>query len=105
MVGGRLNALGSNACLGQGEYLIAEADESDGSFLKLSPTYAVITNIDPEHLDHYGDVDTLERAFVDFANKVPFYGMVAACVDNPVVQGILTKVGQTFCLLWLRSAG
>ena len=76
VIGGRLNSLGSNAKLGQGEFMVAEADESDGSFLKLSPTYAVITNIDPEHLDYYGSLDVIQDAFVEFANKVPFYGLV-----------------------------
>src|SRR6187549_1476413 len=72
VIGGRLSAFGSNARLGRGEFMVAEADESDGSFLKLSPTVAVITNIDREHLDHYGDFASLTRAFVEFANKVPF---------------------------------
>jgi UDP-N-acetylmuramate--alanine ligase len=74
VIGGRLGILGSNAKLGKGDLLIAEADESDGSFLHLSPTIAVVTNIDAEHLDHYGSLDSLKGAFVDFLNKVPFYG-------------------------------
>jgi UDP-N-acetylmuramate--alanine ligase len=94
VIGGRLNSLGSNARLGQGEYLVAEADESDGTFLKLSPTYAVITNIDPEHLDHYGDLDAIKEAFVDFANKVPFYGLVVLCLDHPHVQDILPRISK-----------
>ncbi len=94
VIGGRLNSLGSNARLGQGEFLVAEADESDGSFLKLTPTYAVITNIDPEHLDHYGDMSKLREAFVEFANKVPFYGLVVVCLDHPVVQDILPRIGK-----------
>jgi len=92
VIGGKVNALGSNARLGQGEYLVAEADESDGSFLKLSPTVAVVTNIDAEHLDHYGDLDSLKRAFVDFVNRVPFYGMAVLCLDHPNVQAILPAV-------------
>ena len=84
--------LGSNARLGQGEIRVAEADESDGSFLKLTPTYAVVTNIDPEHLDHYGHFEAVKEAFVDFMNRVPFYGMTAACGDHPVVREILPRV-------------
>jgi UDP-N-acetylmuramate--alanine ligase len=92
VIGGKLNSLGSNARLGQGDFLVAEADESDGSFLKLSPTYAIITNIDPEHLDHYGDLDAIKDAFVDFANKVPFYGLVVLCLDHPHVQDTLPRM-------------
>jgi UDP-N-acetylmuramate--alanine ligase len=92
VIGGKLNSLGSNARLGQGEYLVAEADESDGSFLKLSPTYAIITNIDPEHLDHYGNFTAIQEAFVDFANKVPFYGLAILCLDHPTVQGLLPRI-------------
>jgi len=92
VIGGRLNSLGSNARLGQGDLLVAEADESDGSFLKLSPTYAIITNIDPEHLDHYGSLDAIKNAFVDFANKVPFYGLVVMCLDHPHVQEIIPRM-------------
>jgi UDP-N-acetylmuramate--alanine ligase len=92
VVGGKLNALGSNAFLGKGETIVVEADESDGSFLKLSPTIAVVTNIDPEHLDHYGTFDALQTAFLDFANKVPFYGLAVLCLDHPGVQGLLPKI-------------
>ena len=83
VIGGRLSAFGSNARLGKGELMVAEADESDRSFLKLFPTMAVITNIDAEHLDSYGGFDDLQQAFVDFANKVPFYGAVVVCADDP----------------------
>ena len=75
VIGGRLNSLGSNARLGGGDFLVAEADESDGSFLMLSPTVAVVTNIDPEHLDHYKDMQNLKEAFLRFVEKIPFYGM------------------------------
>jgi UDP-N-acetylmuramate--alanine ligase len=92
VIGGKLPLLGSNARLGQGDYLVAEADESDGSFMKLSPTVAVVTNIDPEHLDHYGSLDALKRTFVDFINKVPFYGLAVLCVDHEHVQAILPLV-------------
>jgi UDP-N-acetylmuramate--alanine ligase len=94
VVGGKLNNLGSNAKLGRGEVMVVEADESDGSFLKLSPALCVITNIDPEHLDHYGDVERLKAAFVDFANRVPFYGLAVMCLDHPAVQAILPEVGK-----------
>ena len=92
VIGGRLNAFGSNAKLGQGEFLVAEADESDGSFLKLSPTIAVITNIDREHMDHYADMDEIRSAFTDFANKTPFYGATIACIDDPNVLAILPRL-------------
>jgi UDP-N-acetylmuramate--alanine ligase len=92
VVGGRLASSGSNARLGQGEFLVAEADESDGSFLLLAPTVAVITNVDREHMDHYGTEQALESAFVDFANKVPFYGAVVACLDDPRVQALLPQI-------------
>ena len=92
VVGGKLNALGSNAFLGKGEAIVVEADESDGSFLKLTPTIAVVTNIDPEHLDHYGTFDALSSAFLDFANKVPFYGLAVLCLDHPGVQTLLPKI-------------
>jgi UDP-N-acetylmuramate--alanine ligase len=92
VIGGRLGMLGSNAKLGKGDLLVAEADESDGSFLRLSPTIAVVTNIDPEHLDHYGTIGTLQRAFVDFLNKVPFYGCGIVCLDEPRVQEILPSL-------------
>jgi len=93
VIGGRVNSLGlANARLGQSDYLIAEADESDGSFLKLSPTLAVVTNMDAEHLDHYGSLDGVKRAFIDFINRVPFYGLAILCLDNPTVQSILPEV-------------
>ena len=92
VIGGKLPALGSNARLGQGEYLVAEADESDGSFMKLSPTIAVVTNIDPEHLDHYGTLDKLKQTFSDFINKVPFYGLAVLCLDHEHVQSLLPAV-------------
>jgi UDP-N-acetylmuramate--alanine ligase len=92
VIGGRLNALGSNAKLGKGDFLVAEADESDGSFLKLTPTIAVVTNIDREHLDHYGDLEEIETAFVAFVNKVPFYGSAILCLDDPNVQTIIPKI-------------
>jgi UDP-N-acetylmuramate--alanine ligase len=97
VIGGRVNSLGlANARLGAGEYLVAEADESDGSFLKLTPTVAVVTNIDAEHLDHYGTHDAVKKAFVDFVNRVPFYGLAVMCLDHPHVQAILPQVAKRF---------
>ncbi len=92
IIGGRLDRFGSNAQHGLGPYLVAEADESDGSFMLLAPTVAVVTNVDPEHLDHYGSFDKLVDTFVDFANKVPFYGYAVLCLDHPVVQEMLPRV-------------
>ncbi len=92
VVGGRLGVLGSGARLGKGEFLVAEADESDRSFLKLSPTIAVVTNIDREHLDNYRGLEDIQEAFVGFVNKVPFYGAVVLCLDDGPVQDILPKV-------------
>ncbi len=94
IIGGRVRELGSGAVHGKGDVLVAEADESDGSFLRLSPTIALMTNIDPEHLDHYGDFEGLKRAFIDFANRVPFYGLVVACIDHPVVKTLLPQIDR-----------
>ncbi|MGE0865252.1 MAG: UDP-N-acetylmuramate--L-alanine ligase, partial [Vicinamibacterales bacterium] len=91
VIGGRLSAFGSNARLGRGEYMVAEADESDRSFLKLSPAVAVITNIDREHMDAYGGFADLQQAFVEFANKVPFYGAVVACADDAELSLVLPR--------------
>ncbi len=99
VIGGRLSAFGSNARLGRGELMVAEADESDRSFLKLLPTVAVITNIDYEHLENYGSFDDLRQAFVDFANKVPFFGAVVCCADNDhlaAVTGRMTRRVVTY---------
>ncbi|WP_428268810.1 UDP-N-acetylmuramate--L-alanine ligase [Haliangium sp.] len=97
VIGGRVNALGlANARWGKSEYLVAEADESDGSFLTLTPTFAVITNLDPEHLDHYGTYDNVRKAFVDFVNRLPFYGLAAVCLDNTGVQSVLPQLQKRF---------
>lgn len=96
VIGGRLDFLGSNARLGEGEYLVAEADESDGSFLLLTPTIAVITNIDPEHLDHYSGLEHLKKDFLTFVNKVPFYGLAVLCLDHPVVQALIPGVKKPY---------
>jgi len=92
VVGGRMASFGSNAKLGTGDLLVAEADESDGSFLRLTPTIAVVTNIDPEHLDFYGTHERLKQSFLEFVEKVPFYGLAVLCLDHPHVQELLPKV-------------
>ncbi|MGH7396223.1 MAG: UDP-N-acetylmuramate--L-alanine ligase, partial [Candidatus Rokuibacteriota bacterium] len=92
VVGGRVHALGANARLGQGEFLVAEADESDGSFLKLTPTIAVVTTVDAEHLDHYADLDAIVGAFLAFVNKVPFYGCAVVCLDDQNVQRMIPHI-------------
>lgn len=89
IIGGRVNNFGSNARLGKGEFSVAEADESDGSFLKLSPTIEVITSIDPEHMDHYGNFEEVKKSFLDFTKKLPFYGKVVCCHDHAVVREII----------------
>jgi len=94
VIGGRLSAFGSNARLGQGEYMVAEADESDRSFLVLSPAIAVITNIDREHMEAYGSFERLVEAFADFAGRVPFHGAVIACVDDPPVAALLPRLAR-----------
>src|SRR4029079_12945896 len=92
LVGGRMGINGSNARLGKSEYLVVESDESDGSFLKLAPIIAVVTNIDREHLDHYADIGEIRAACIDFINKVQFYGAAVLCVDDPNVVTILPSV-------------
>jgi UDP-N-acetylmuramate--alanine ligase len=92
--GGIINSYGSNARLGAGDWMVVEADESDGSFLRLPPTLAVVTNIDPEHLDHYGDFEAARAAFRQFVHKVPFYGAAILCLDHPEVQAMLPDVAD-----------
>jgi UDP-N-acetylmuramate--alanine ligase len=104
VIGGRLSAFGSNARLGRGELMVAEADESDRSFLKLFPTMAVITNIDHEHLENYGGFDDLQQAFVDFANKVPFYGGVVVCLDDPNLAAVVPRMTRRVTSYGLESA-
>jgi len=96
VIGGKVLALGTNARLGLGEFMVVEADESDGTFLLLSPTIAVVTNIDPEHLDHYGSVEKAADAFLEFVNRVPFYGLAVLCVDSPRVRALLPRVRKRF---------
>ena len=90
--GGIINRYGSNARLGKSDWWVIEADESDGSFLRLDGTIAVVTNIDPEHLDHYGDFDAVKRAFCEFIENVPFYGLAVMCIDHPDVQSVLSRI-------------
>ena len=90
--GGIINAYGSNAKLGLGDWMVVEADESDGSFLKLFPTVAIVTNIDPEHMEHYGDFDTLRDAFTTFVENLPFYGFGVLCIDHPEVQALVSRI-------------
>lgn len=94
VVGGRVDAMGSNARLGRSQYLVAEADESDRSFLKLSPVLAVVTNLDREHMEAYRDIEDVEAAFVEFMEKVPFYGAVTACADDVRLKAVLPRVGR-----------
>jgi len=96
VIGGRLKATGSNARLGQGDFLVAEADESDGSFLKLSPTIAVVTNIDREHMDFFKTMDALKDAFLSFINKVPFYGASVICLENEHIRDLLPSVHRRY---------
>ena len=103
VIGGRLDSIGSNAKLGQGEFLVAEADESDGSFLKLSPTIAVVTNVDEDHLDFYHDLDEIRATFIDFINKVPFYGVVILCLDDENLQGMIPEVKKRLVTYGLTS--
>lgn len=90
--GGIINAYGTNAKVGDGDWIVVEADESDGSFLRLKSTVAIVTNIDPEHLDHYGDFDRVRQAFVDFVENIPFYGFAAVCLDHPEVQRLVASI-------------
>jgi UDP-N-acetylmuramate--alanine ligase len=90
--GGIINAYGTNAKVGEGDWMVVEADESDGTFLKLKSTCAIVTNIDPEHLDHYGDFDAVKRAFQTFVENIPFYGVAAVCTDHPEVQAMAARV-------------
>jgi UDP-N-acetylmuramate--alanine ligase len=99
VIGGRLNSLGTNARLGSSSYLVAEADESDGSFLLLFPTIAVVTNVDLEHLDHYRDLDEIKDAFLAFMNKVPFFGLVIMCIDNKNLASLISSVKRR-CLTY-----
>jgi UDP-N-acetylmuramate--alanine ligase len=103
VIGGRLNSLGSSARLGQGDFLVAEADESDGSFLKLMPTIAVVTNIDPEHLDFYKGIEEIKETFLNFLNKIPFFGLAVLCLDHPNVQSLIPRLKKRFTTYGLTT--
>jgi UDP-N-acetylmuramate--alanine ligase len=96
VVGGKVNTFGSNAKLGKGDYMVVEADESDGSFLHIPPTIAIVTNVDPEHLDHWKTEEALRKGFLDFVNRVPFYGRAILCIDHPTVQSLLPDVESRY---------
>src|SRR5213596_3652055 len=103
IVGGRVTSFGSNVRLGQGEFLVAEADESDGSFLTLTPTIAVVTTIDAEHLDHWGTLDAIREGFLAFVNKVPFYGAAVLCLDQPNIQRLIPRIEKRVVTYGLES--
>jgi UDP-N-acetylmuramate--alanine ligase len=103
VIGGRLNSIGSNARLGRGEFLVAEADESDGSFLKLMPTIAVVTNVDPEHLDYYSGIEEIKEAFLSFINKIPFFGLAVLCLDHPNIQNLIPRLKKRFSTYGLTT--
>jgi UDP-N-acetylmuramate--alanine ligase len=103
VIGGKVNALGSHARLGRGELLVAEADESDGSFLKLSPSIVAVTNIDREHLDHYGTMEKLEDSFVEFVNRIPFYGLAVLCADDDRLRALLPRVVKRYQTYGLKE--
>jgi UDP-N-acetylmuramate--alanine ligase len=92
VIGGKLKSIGRNAVLGQGDFIVAEADESDGSFLKFSPAIAVVTNIDREHMDYYADLDAIKSVFLNFIDRIPFYGLAVLCLDNEPLQGLLPRI-------------
>jgi len=103
VIGGKLKSIGSNAVLGQGDFIVAEADESDGSFLKMSPTIAVVTNIDREHLDFYLDLEAIQDAFLRFIDRVPFYGLAVICLDNDPLQDLIPRIQKRFTTYGLTS--
>ncbi len=103
VIGGKLNSIGSTAKLGQGDFLVAEADESDGSFLKLLPTIAVVTNIDPEHLDYYQGIEQIKEAFLQFIDKIPFFGLAVLCLDHENVQSLIPQLRKRFITYGLSS--
>lgn len=103
VIGGKLKSIRSNAILGQGDFIVAEADESDGSFLKISPTIAVVTNIDKEHLDFYQDLDAIKKVFLSFINKIPFYGLAILCLDNEPIQDLIPKITKRYTTYGMSS--
>ena len=103
VIGGKLKSIGSNAVLGQGDFIVAEADESDGSFLKFSPTIAVVTNIDKEHLDFYKDLDEIKTVFLSFLDRIPFYGLAVLCLDNEPVQELIPRMKKRYTTYGMSS--
>jgi len=103
VIGGKLKSVHTNAVLGQGDYIVAEADESDGSFLKMSPTIAVVTNIDLEHLDFYKNMETIKSVFLDFIDRVPFYGLTVLCLDNAPIQDIIPDIKKRYVTYGLNA--
>ncbi len=103
VIGGKLKSVDTNALLGRGDFIVAEADESDGSFLKYSPTIAVVTNIDAEHLDYYIDIDDIKSVFLQFLDRVPFYGLAVLCLDNESVQDIIPKIKKRYTTYGMTS--
>ena len=103
VIGGRLKSADANARLGQGDYLVAEADESDGSFLKMAPTIAVVTNIDREHLDFYDDLDDIVQTFARFIDRIPFYGLAVLCLDNEHVQNLIPHIKKRYTTYGVSS--
>jgi UDP-N-acetylmuramate--alanine ligase len=103
VIGGKLKGIGSNAVLGKGDFIVAEADESDGSFLKYSPAIAVVTNIDREHLDYYQDLETIKSVFLDFIDRIPFYGLAILCLDNESIQDLIPKIKKRYTTYGMSS--
>jgi UDP-N-acetylmuramate--alanine ligase len=103
VIGGKLKGIGTNAVLGQGDFIVAEADESDGSFLKMSPAIAVVTNIDREHLDFYADLSSIKTAFINFIERIPFYGLAVLCLDNEHIQALLPSIKKRFTTYGMSS--
>jgi len=103
VIGGKLKSIGSNAVLGQGDFIVAEADESDGSFLKFSPTIAVVTNIDKEHLDFYADLEAIKTVFLNFLDRIPFYGLAVLCLDNEPIQELIPRMKKRYTTYGMTS--
>jgi UDP-N-acetylmuramate--alanine ligase len=103
VIGGKLKGIGSNAVLGKGDFIVAEADESDGSFLKFSPAIAVVTNIDREHLDYYQGLETIKAVFLDFIDRIPFYGLAILCLDNESIQDLIPKIKKRYTTYGMSS--
>ncbi len=103
VIGGKLKSIGTNARLGEGDFIVAEADESDGSFLKMSPAIAVVTNIDREHLDFYRDLKDIQQAFLQFVDRIPFYGLAVLCLDNEPIQDLIPKIQKRYTTYGLSS--